>query len=74
MCMQMFNFVVLGVDSVSRLNFARHMSLTRHFLVDELGAVELGGFNKVNNCVSALAENTLVFLSRLWCACARVSK
>jgi len=45
--MQTFNFLVLGVDSVSRLNFARHMPLTRRFLLQELGAVELAGFNKV---------------------------
>jgi len=50
--MQMFNFLVLGVDSVSRLNFARHMPRTRRFLVDELGAVELAGFNKVNKYIS----------------------
>jgi len=46
--MQTFNFLVLGVDSVSRLNFARHMPLTRRFLLQELGAVELAGFNKVS--------------------------
>jgi len=46
---QMFNFLVLGVDSVSRLNFARHMPRTRRFLLEELSAVELSGFNKVNN-------------------------
>jgi len=47
MYVQMFNFLVLGVDSVSRLNFARHMPRTRRFLLEELGAVELAGFNKV---------------------------
>ena len=43
----MFNFLVLGVDSVSRLNFVRHMPRTRRFLLEELDAVELAGFNKV---------------------------
>jgi len=44
----MFNFLTLGVDSMSRLNFARHMPRTRRFLLEELGAVELAGFNKVD--------------------------
>ena len=53
---QMFNFLVLGVDSVSRLNFARHMPRTRRFLLQELGAVELTGFNKV--CMSLQSLST----------------
>jgi len=49
---QMFNLLVLGVDSMSRLNFARHMPRTRRFLIDQLGAVELAGFNKVSRYIS----------------------
>ena len=41
------NVIVLGVASVSRLNFIRHMPKTRRFLVETLKAFELKGYNKV---------------------------
>ena len=53
------NVITLGVDSVSRLNFIRQMSLTRRFLLDTLGAVEMTGYNKV-------ADNTYVNLSPMF--------
>lgn len=44
---------MIGVDSVSRLNFMRQMPRTRDFLLRELRAVEMLGYNKV-------ADNTFV--------------
>ena len=38
---------MVGVDSVSRLNFMRQMPTTRKFLLDELNAIEMLGYNKV---------------------------
>jgi hypothetical protein len=43
------NVVMLGVDSVSRLNFMRQMLETRRYLLDALHAVELTGYNKVSD-------------------------
>ncbi|GFR60724.1 hypothetical protein ElyMa_003538900 [Elysia marginata] len=48
-----FNVHMIGVDSVSRLNFIRQMRQTRKFLLDDLGAFEMSGYNKV-------ADNTFV--------------
>ena len=50
---ELLNVQMIGVDSVSRLNFMRQMPRTRSFLLNELGAVEMLGFNKV-------ADNTFV--------------
>ncbi|XP_047987752.1 uncharacterized protein LOC125227469 [Leguminivora glycinivorella] len=41
-----YNVIVLGVDSVSRLNFERTMPKTAKFLTDR-GAIQLKGYNKV---------------------------
>ena len=49
------NVIIVGVDSVSRLNFIRQMPNTRRFLLNNLSAVELLGYNKV-------ADNTYVNL------------
>jgi len=67
---QMFNFLVVGVDSVSRLNFARQMPRTRRFLIEELGAVELSGFNKVNRRMSLPSLYSL-FVAVLLCRFSR---
>lgn len=48
-----FNVHMIGVDSVSRLNFIRQMRLTRKFLLDDLKGFEMTGYNKV-------ADNTFV--------------
>ncbi|GFN76602.1 hypothetical protein PoB_000310800 [Plakobranchus ocellatus] len=48
-----YNVHMIGVDSVSRLNFIRHMRQTREFLHKDLGAFEMSGYNKV-------ADNTFV--------------
>ena len=42
-----FNVLLIGVDSVSRLNFLRNMIQTRDFLVNHLDAIEMSGYNKV---------------------------
>ncbi|XP_005111704.1 uncharacterized protein LOC101847301 [Aplysia californica] len=43
------NVHMIGVDSVSRLNFLRQMRQTRTFLLDELQAFEMSGYNKVED-------------------------
>ncbi|XP_014778566.2 uncharacterized protein LOC106875097 [Octopus bimaculoides] len=48
-----FNVLMIGVDSVSRLNFIRQMKNTRKYILERLGAYELAGYNKV-------ADNTFV--------------
>ncbi|CAL1536597.1 unnamed protein product [Lymnaea stagnalis] len=48
-----YNVHMVGVDSVSRLNFIRQMPQTREFLQRELKAFEMAGYNKV-------ADNTFV--------------
>lgn len=45
--------VIVGIDSVSRLNMLRHLPKTYTFLRQVVGAVELHGFNKV-------ADNTFL--------------
>ncbi|XP_064637064.1 uncharacterized protein LOC135493574 isoform X2 [Lineus longissimus] len=49
------NVLMVGLDSMSRLNFIRQMPKTREFLLNTLGAVEMAGYNKV-------ADNTFVNL------------
>ena len=41
------NVIIFGTDSVSRLNFRRHLPKTYEYLTKELGAFEFLGFNKV---------------------------
>ncbi|GAB1601322.1 uncharacterized protein LOC115217513 [Argonauta hians] len=48
-----FNVLMIGVDSVSRLNSIRQMKQTRKYILETLGAYELSGYNKV-------ADNTFV--------------
>ncbi|XP_021356975.1 uncharacterized protein LOC110452651 [Mizuhopecten yessoensis] len=47
------NVAMIGVDSVSRLNFMRYMRRTKDYLENTLGAIEMKGYNKV-------ADNTFV--------------
>ncbi|XP_029649278.2 uncharacterized protein LOC115222996 [Octopus sinensis] len=42
------NVLLIGIDSVSRLNFIRQMPLTRQFLLKH-GAIEMLGYNKVGD-------------------------
>ncbi|CAN7988482.1 unnamed protein product [Ixodes hexagonus] len=41
--------LVLGLDSVSNLNFVRHLRQTGAYVRDKLGAFELFGYNKVGD-------------------------
>ncbi|XP_055693772.1 uncharacterized protein LOC129796084 [Lutzomyia longipalpis] len=43
------NVVVIGIDSVSRLNFRRQLKKTTRVLLEELGAIEMEGYNKVGD-------------------------
>lgn len=56
---EFFNILVIGVDSISRLNFIRHLPQTRKFLLEELEGIELMGYNKV-------ADNTYVNLAPMF--------
>ncbi|XP_064605864.1 uncharacterized protein LOC135470754 [Liolophura sinensis] len=47
------NVLLVGVDSMSRLNMIRQLNKTYHFLTETLGSVEFHGYNKV-------ADNTFV--------------
>ena len=51
--LETMNVMMIGVDSVSRLNFMRYMQKTRSYLLNELNAIEMTGYNKV-------ADNTFV--------------
>ncbi|KAK7486130.1 hypothetical protein BaRGS_00022596, partial [Batillaria attramentaria] len=44
---QPLSIVMVGVDSVSRLNMIRHLTSTRHFLLTQLQAIDLINYNKV---------------------------
>nr|KAG5699007.1 hypothetical protein BaRGS_033520 [Batillaria attramentaria] len=46
-CLSLMNVVMIGVDSVSRLNMIRHLKRTRHFLLDRMQALDLEDYNKV---------------------------
>lgn len=55
------NVLVLGVDGVSHMNFLRTMPKSYKYLMKEMGAVEMHGFNKVGdntypNIVAALTS------------------
>ena len=47
------NVLIIGVDSVSRLNYMRQMNNTRKYVNEHLGAVEMQAYHKV-------ADNTFV--------------
>lgn len=42
-----YNVMILGIDSVSKLNFHRMLNLTAKTILDDLGGIEMQGFNKV---------------------------
>lgn len=44
-----YNVMILGVDSVSKLNFHRMLSNTSRTVLEELDAIELHGYNKVGD-------------------------
>lgn len=53
-----YSVMLIGMDAVSRLNFERHLNRTRRFLLDEMDAFEMMGYNKVG-------ENTFPNLAAL---------
>lgn len=44
-----YNVMILGVDSVSKLNFHRMFNMTSRTILEELEAIELQGYNKVGD-------------------------
>lgn len=62
------NVMVIGIDSVSRLNFHRRMNETADVLLKNLKAIEMYGFNKVGDntypnlipTLTGLDENELI--------------
>ncbi len=40
------NVLLIGIDSTSRLNFHRHLPLSKILLETELGAIEMNGYTK----------------------------
>ena len=61
------NILMIGTDSVSRLNSLRYMTETRRVLLHELKAFELKAFNKVadNTLVNMIPMLTGLFLHQL---------
>ena len=45
----MLNVILIGIDSVSRLNMIRHMPNTYEYLTRELEAIDFRGYNKVDD-------------------------
>ena len=43
----MLNLLIIGIDSVSRLNMIRHMPKTYKYLTETLEAIDFKGYNKV---------------------------
>lgn len=43
------NVAVIGLDALSRLNFQRQMPASHSYLIDQMGAIEMFGFNKVGD-------------------------
>ncbi|XP_077519495.1 uncharacterized protein LOC144129324 [Amblyomma americanum] len=62
------NVLLVGVDSISNLNFERHMPRTKTFLKDILGAVQLHGYTKIgdNTFPNIVALLTGHFLEYYW--------
>ena len=56
------NVLVVGIDSMSRLNFARHMPKTRDYILNNLRGIEFRGYSKIDdkkfpNMAALLAGN-----------------
>ncbi|GAB0095698.1 uncharacterized protein DMENIID0001_111090 [Sergentomyia squamirostris] len=43
------NVIVIGIDSISRLNFRRQLQKSTHLLLEEMNAIEMEGYNKVGD-------------------------
>ncbi|XP_046379136.2 uncharacterized protein LOC124150965 [Haliotis rufescens] len=46
---EIMNVVMIGVDSMSRLNFMRQMPLSRTYLLEDLEAIEMLGYTQVDD-------------------------
>lgn len=62
------NVILIGIDSVSKLNFLRHFRKTHEFLVTKMSAFDMKGYNKVGdntfpNLVPLLTGN---FVEHYW--------
>jgi Protein of unknown function (DUF229) len=44
-----YNVMILGIDSVSKLNFHRMLNATSRAIVEDLDAIEMHGYNKVGD-------------------------
>ena len=55
-----YNILALGTDSMSRLNMIRQMPKTRAYLLKDLAAIELKGYNKI---ADNTMPNMIAFLS-----------
>ncbi|CRL04765.1 CLUMA_CG017825, isoform A [Clunio marinus] len=57
-----YNVMILGIDSVSRLNFHRMFNHSEKTIMENLGAIEMQGYNKVGDNTY---PNLIAFLSGL---------
>lgn len=57
--LEKLNVIILGIDSVSRMDFLRNMPRTYSYLMDKLNAVEMKGYNKIGGMLSC--SNKFVF-------------
>ncbi|XP_035224001.1 uncharacterized protein LOC118196639, partial [Stegodyphus dumicola] len=44
-----YSVLIIGIDAVSRLNMHRQLNKTYHYLLNNMGATEMFGFNKVGD-------------------------
>lgn len=44
-----FNVMILGIDSISKLNFHRMLNATAKTIIEDLDGIELHGYNKVDD-------------------------
>lgn len=57
------NVAIIGLDALSRLNFQRQMPSSHSYLIDQMGAIEMYGFNKVGDNTFPNLVPTLMNLS-----------
>lgn len=69
------NVIVIGLDSVSRMNFHRQMPKTRTFLDKKLNAIEFFGFNKIgdNTFPNLMATLTGLSVQELQTSCLKTN-
>ncbi|XP_046363166.2 uncharacterized protein LOC124139838 [Haliotis rufescens] len=64
---EIMNVLMVGVDSLSRLNFMRQMPMSRTYLLEDLEAIEMLGYTKVadNTFVNIVPMTTGKFVAEL---------